>query len=102
MCDVDRSDLQFVLQSPELRSHYFGRRSFTIFPSMMMSPWSAVSSPAMHLKVVVFPHPDGPKRTTNSPFLTSSDRSSTATVPSYFFWRLMSRTSLIKTNYDFP
>src|SRR5207249_10202325 len=41
----------------------------------------------MHRRVVVFPQPEGPRRTTNSLSWTSKSRFSTATVPSNSFRR---------------
>jgi len=44
------------------------------------------SSPATQRSAVVFPHPDGPTRTRNSPSSISRSRSSTAvTSGAYFF-----------------
>jgi hypothetical protein len=40
------------------------------------------SSPAIIRSAVVFPHPDGPTKTTNSPSATSRSNSVTAFVPS--------------------
>src|SRR5664279_3078046 len=48
-------------------SRWSGLRSFIRFPAMMTSPALARSSPAIMRKVVVLPHPDGPKRQTTSP-----------------------------------
>ena len=44
-------------------------------------PLVGFSRPATHRRAVVFPQPDGPTRIMNSPSATSSDRSSSATVP---------------------
>src|ERR1700729_2748574 len=44
-----------------------GLRSFIRFPAMMTSPTLARSRPAMMRKVVVLPHPEGPRRQTTSP-----------------------------------
>ena len=51
----------------------------TTLPSMIISPLSGFSRPAMHLSVVVFPHPDGPSNvrtsrpTVNETLLTAAD-----------------------------
>src|SRR5262249_30507436 len=51
-------------------------------PSIRMSPPSGVSKPAMRRRAVDLPQPDGPRRQTNSPSATSSDkRSMAATAP---------------------
>src|SRR5215203_5283149 len=52
-------------------------------PSISTRPAAGVSSPAMHFKVVVFPAPEGPSRTKNSPSRTSRLRSSRATTSPY-------------------
>ena len=44
-----------------------GGSACTGFPSMVMSPLSISSSPAIARSVVVLPQPDGPSSTTNSP-----------------------------------
>lgn len=48
-----------------------GGTLFIFVPSMTTSPDVASSSPAMTRSRVYFPHPDGPTKTTNSPFSTS-------------------------------
>ena len=48
-------------------SRSFGALSFTTFPPMRSSPELMSSSPAIMLRVVDFPHPDGPTRMMNSP-----------------------------------
>src|ERR1044072_7953348 len=48
---------------------------------MKISPEETFSRPASIRNVVVFPQPDGPSSTTNSPSRISSDRSSTTRVP---------------------
>src|SRR5438105_2824948 len=60
-----------------------------------MSPESGVSSPAMHLSVVVLPQPEGPRSTTKSPLPTSSDTLSTATLLPNFLKRFTSLTFVI-------
>src|SRR3990172_2612787 len=54
-----------------------GGRSLTPCPPIRISPAVGRSSPAMIRSKVVFPHPDGPRRTRNSPSLL--DRSTTPT-----------------------
>src|SRR5947208_4840493 len=65
----------------------FGSRSLTTRSPMRISPSEGDSRPAMHRRVVVFPQPEGPRRTTNSLSWTSKSRFSTATVPSNSFRR---------------
>src|SRR5438552_968384 len=50
-------------------------------PSRTMSPSVGNSCPPIIRSVVVLPHPDGPSRTTYSPWSTCRSTSSTATVP---------------------
>src|ERR1700754_2140837 len=47
---------------------------------MYKSPFVTLSSPASIRNIVVFPQPDGPSNTTNSPSAISSERSSTTFV----------------------
>src|ERR1700704_5161287 len=54
--------------------------SFTTFPPIRISPDVGVSSPAIIRKSVVFPEPDGPRKTRNSPSRVS--RSTSLTAPS--------------------
>src|SRR5215472_13778099 len=63
-------------------SRSFGDLSFTTLPPMSSSPEVMSSSPAIMLRVVDFPHPDGPTRMTNSPSAMSRLMSFTATAPS--------------------
>ena len=49
------------------------------FPACVMLPEDWGSSPAMALKSVVFPHPDGPRKQMNSPLMISNESSRTAT-----------------------
>src|ERR1700722_12502160 len=49
-------------------------------PSMKTVPVSGRSRPVINRSVVVFPAPLGPRRTTNSPSLTTSERSRTAST----------------------
>ena len=51
-----------------------------VVPEADVARRSAVSSPAMQRRVVVFPQPLGPSSTRNSPDATSRSRSSTAVV----------------------
>src|ERR1700729_1183145 len=52
-------------------SRWSGLRSFIRFPAMTTSPALARSSPEMMRRVVVLPHPEGPKRHTTSPAETA-------------------------------
>src|SRR5690348_15170653 len=58
-----------------------GARSLTTSPPISTSPEVATSSPAATRRTVVFPDPDGPTRTRNSPSGMTRFRSSMATVP---------------------
>src|SRR5678815_2073798 len=58
-----------------------GGRSLTTRPPIRMSPEVWVSSPAIILSSVVLPHPDGPRRTRNSPSLIVRSTPSTAVWP---------------------
>ena len=49
-------------------------------PSMVISPLSGVKNPAIRLRVVLFPHPEGPSIATHSPCSTSREKSKTAHV----------------------
>ncbi len=52
-------------------------------PAKVMVPDVGRSNPAIIIRVVVFPEPDGPRNVTNSPFSIVSDTPSTArTLPS--------------------
>ncbi len=55
-----------------------GGTLFTSVSPMRIRPYDGRSSPASMRSVVVFPHPDGPTRTMNSPASTVRFRSSTA------------------------
>ena len=63
-------------------SRFFGGRSFTTTPPIFTFPEVTVSRPATIRSAVVFPQPDGPTKTTNSPASTSRSSSVTAFVPS--------------------
>src|SRR3954454_1491919 len=56
-----------------------GGSSFMRRPAMTMSPDVARSRPAIMRKVVVLPHPEGPRRHTTSPAATERSTSFTAT-----------------------
>src|SRR6266508_2755008 len=55
-----------------------GGRSLTTCPPIRISPAVGRSSPAIIRSRVVFPHPDGPRRTRNSPSLVDRSTPSTA------------------------
>src|SRR4029077_635086 len=57
-----------------------GVRSFTTLPPIRISPAVGVSRPAIIRKSVVFPEPEGPRKTRNSPSRVS--RSTSLTAPS--------------------
>src|SRR5215831_6467429 len=58
-----------------------GARSLTTSPPIKTSPAFATSRPAATRRTVVFPDPDGPTRTRNSPSGMTRFRSSIATAP---------------------
>src|SRR5918999_2879892 len=60
----------------------FGSTSFTTFPSTRISPPEISSIPAIMLRSVDLPQPDGPTRMKNSPSAMVKSASFTATVPS--------------------
>ena len=63
-------------------SRSFGDLLFTTWPAISSSPEVMSSRPAIMLRVVDFPHPDGPTRMTNSPSRMSRLKSLTASDPS--------------------
>jgi hypothetical protein len=58
-----------------------GSNRFTTLPPMAISPPEISSSPAISLRSVDFPQPEGPSTTTNSPSLTSRSMPCTISVP---------------------
>ena len=48
-----------------------GGKSFTGISAMIISPLDSVSRPAIKRRRVDLPHPEGPTKTTNSPFSIS-------------------------------
>lgn len=77
MCGYSAYDWKTIAMS---RS--FGAFSLTRSPAIRSSPEVMSSSPAIMLRVVDFPQPDGPTRMTNSPSAISRSTSDTATAPS--------------------
>src|SRR5258706_1231109 len=66
--------------------------------SKLIAPESGCSRPAIILRVVVLPQPEGPSRPKNSPRSTSSDTSVTAGVLSKRFQRFLRvRSGIIET-----
>ncbi len=65
---------------PRLR--LFGGIQVTSSPPTRMLPESGYSKPAMAIRIVVLPEPEGPSSARNSPDWTSSDTSSTAVTAS--------------------
>ena len=60
-------------------------------PPIRMSPSSTASKPPIARRVVVLPHPDGPRSEKNSPARTVNDTASTATTAPKRF--VIARTS---------
>jgi len=58
-----------------------GETPFTTSPPMAIAPEVGSSSPATIRRAVVFPQPDGPTRTMNSPSVMVQVSASTAVVP---------------------
>src|SRR4051812_7077166 len=73
-------------------SRSFGARSLTRSPPMRSSPVVMSSKPAIMLRVVDFPQPDGPTRMMNSPSAMSMSHSWTARAPSGYLLVTLSRT----------
>src|SRR3569833_411535 len=73
-------------------SRSLGALSLTRSPAMRSSPEVMSSRPAIMLRVVDFPQPDGPTRMMNSPSAISRATSCTAVVPSGYFLVTLSRT----------
>ena len=65
-------------------SRSLGGTSFTIRSPIFNSPEEISSRPAIIRRLVVFPHPEGPTRTMNSPSLMARFRSLTASTSPYF------------------
>lgn len=66
---------------------------------MKISPSVGFVSPAMHLMTVVFPQPDGPRRTMNSPDLISRENFSSAVTLPYLLVRSFTRSVVKITSY---
>ena len=64
-------------------------------PLRSISPLVGISNPAIILNVVVLPHPDGPRKVTNSPLFTSRLKSSTALNPLSLYTLLICLNSII-------
>src|SRR6185312_2790565 len=62
-------------------SRSWGETPFTTSPPMAIAPEVGSSSPAIIRRAVVFPQPDGPTRTMNSPSAMVQVSASTALVP---------------------
>ena len=77
-------------------SRPFGGRRFTSFPSKATVPDETDSSPAIIRSVVVFPHPDGPTRTMNSPSSMARSMPRTAGTSPKFLVRLRSSIAAIE------
>src|SRR4029077_1784 len=67
-------------------SRSFGATSLTTLSPMRSVPALISSRPAIIRRLVVFPQPDGPTRTMNSPSPISRLRSFTAWKSPYIFW----------------
>src|SRR3954464_6027945 len=73
-------------------SRSLGALSLTRWPPIRNSPEVMSSRPAIMLRVVDFPQPDGPTRMMNSPSAMERSISCTAMVPSGYFFVTLSRT----------
>src|SRR3954454_11149378 len=62
-------------------------------PPITISPESASSRPATARRIVLFPHPDGPSRTRNSPSAMRRETSLTASTFPYRLTRCLIRMS---------
>jgi hypothetical protein len=56
------------------------------WPAMPIVPWLGASRPAIIIKSVLLPQPDGPRRATNSPALMANELGATAST----CWRVPS------------
>ncbi len=65
----------------------------TIRPSISILPRSGSSTPAMHLRMVVFPQPLGPRTVTKLPLETSKEMSLIAMTLPKLFVKLRMRTA---------
>ena len=63
------------------KSRFDGGKVEMSLPACSIVPLSWKSRPAMARSRVVFPHPDGPRKQTNSPALMSSEMSLNAWKP---------------------
>src|SRR5688572_32887429 len=70
--------------------------------SIQISPESGVSSPAIHLRVVVLPQPEGPSSEKNSPVLTSKLTSCTACTWPSPVTKVRVSPSTVNIDDDFP
>src|SRR5712692_9462840 len=68
-------------------------RSTNVSSPQAMSPWSGVWRPAMHIRLVVLPQPEGPSSVTNSLSLTVKLTSSRTLVPEKDLLRCWMRMS---------
>src|SRR5260370_117565 len=70
-------------------------QNYALFPPILISPVVTVSNPAIIRMVVVFPQPEGPTRTTNSPSVVVRLTSSTAKTSPYRLLTFVSSTRAI-------
>ena len=74
------------------KSRFEGGRAEMSRPACSMRPLVWMSRPAMARSSVVLPHPDGPRKQTNSPSWISSEMSSRAVkAPNFLVRRSMRR-----------
>src|SRR6202012_677349 len=78
-------------------SRSLGVSSLASFPPIRKIPEVMSSSPATIRSAVVFPHPDGPTSTMNSPSAISTDRSFTAWKPFSYTLLILSRLTVATT-----
>ncbi len=64
------------------------------FPCSKISPLSACSKPAISLRVVVFPHPEGPSIVKNSPLYIFKSKLFNIDLPSKLLQILFNSTSV--------
>src|SRR5215510_11500884 len=72
---------------------FTGSMKFTSRPPITISPESASSRPATARRIVLFPHPEGPSRTRNSPSAIRRETSLTASTLPNRFTRCLIRMS---------
>ena len=85
-----------------LTSLLYAGRSFILLLLKNISPLSGVIKPPIILRVVVFPHPDGPKNVTNSPDFIFKFKSFKIVSPSKETFMFLRETTKFSSIYSSP